>query len=220
MSGLVPVRGAARLGLATAAASRSVLAAAFAWVAFLAAVYASDAGPPLPAMAVTAAGLFPVAAWATAAHLAASSEDLRALLVAADGRVRALAVDLVPPALAVTLAAGAGVAAAALFDPRPAPAASFLLAAGLHLLCGAAGIGLAAVLHALRLARGTQLLVVVAAALASARLAWLPPAGPVLAAWMSEHPVSAGRTAWALTGPLLVTALLLAGTERLRCRSV
>src|SRR5206468_1837575 len=70
---LVPVGRVLRLGATAAVASRSLLAATFAWLAVLAAVYAADAGPPRQAMAFTAALLFPVAAGAAAAQLAAGS---------------------------------------------------------------------------------------------------------------------------------------------------
>ena len=73
---LVPVRRVLRLSATGAVAGRSLLAASATWVLVLAAVYASDAGPPLPAMAVTAVLLFPVAAWAASAALAGGSADL------------------------------------------------------------------------------------------------------------------------------------------------
>jgi hypothetical protein len=215
---LVPVGRAVRLVLMAATASRSLLAAAFAWFLVLAAVYAADAGPPLPAMAVTASALLPVASWAAAATLGATSDDLRALVVAADGRPRMLLVDAVVPGLMVAGAALLGVVAPLLFDPHPLSARDALLGATLHLLCGAVGVGLALLLRALALARGTQALIVVAATVASGRLAWLPPDGPVLAGWGAERDPSAALAGWALAGPVVVTAALLAGTAALRRR--
>jgi hypothetical protein len=160
MTPVVPIARAARLGLATAAASRSVLAASFAWLVVLATVHAADAGPPLPALAVTATLLLPIAAWATAAQLAAGSADLPQLLTAAAGGLANL-----------------------VLDPHPAPLTERLLGALLHLVCGAVGLALALALHAGHVTRGVQALVAVAASLASARLAWLPPARPVLSTW-------------------------------------
>lgn len=212
----VPLRRAARLGLVTAAASRSVLAASFGWVVVLAAVYAADAGPALPALAATAALLLPISAWATAAHLAATSADLRQVLTAANGPVRALLADAVPVLAWLAAATAAGVAANVVLDPHPAPVGARLLGAGLHLLCGCVGGALGMVLHGVGVTRGVQVLVVVAVSLASARLSWLPPAGPVLSTWGTGEPPGTLAATWALGGPLLVTAGLLMVT--LRCR--
>jgi hypothetical protein len=214
----VPLGRAARLGLVTAAASRSVLAASFSWIVVLAAVYAADAGPPLSALAFTAAALLPVSAWATAAHLAATSADLRQVLIAANGRVRVLVADALPPVLWVLTATAAGVGANWLLDPNPAPVGHRALGALLHLVCGCTGAALALLLHAGRMTRGVQALVVVAATLASARLAWLPPAGPVLSSWGAGVRPGPLAASWALLGPLFVTAGLLAVTLRLRRR--
>jgi hypothetical protein len=215
---LVPVGRAVRLSATAAVASRSLLGATFAWLAGLAAVYASGAGPPRQPMAFTAALLFAVAAWAAAAMLAAGSEDLRAVLTAADGRGRVLTADAALPLTWVAGAALTGVLAPLLFDPRPAPATTFLLGAVLHLLCGAAGAALALLLHALRISRGVQLVVVVLAALASGRLAALPPIGPVLAAWSGDGSPGTTGAVWSFAGPVLLVAALGAATARVRRR--
>jgi hypothetical protein len=215
---LVPVSRALRLTLTAATASRSLLAAASAWLLVLAAVYASDAGPPLPAMMVTAAALLPIAAWAGAASLAATSEDLRAVLTAADGRPRVLLVDGLGPLLFVVVAGVLGVLAALLFDPHPAPTRSWLLGGLLHLLCGLGGVALALLLHALRLARGTQAVVVIVASVVSGRVRWLPPDGPVLSGWGAGHDPSTAFAAWGLGGPVLVAALLLVAAAVVRRR--
>ena len=145
-------------------------------------------------MAVTASVLLPVAAWATAASLAATSEDLRAVLTAADGRPRVLLVDALGLLLFVVAAAVLGILAAVVFDPHPAALSGLLLGGLLHLLCGAVGVALALLLHAACLARGTQALVVIAASLASGRLRWLPPDGPVLSGWGADrHPSGRAR---------------------------
>jgi hypothetical protein len=215
---LVPVGRAVRLGAAAAVASRSLLGATFVWLGTLAGVYASDAGPPRQAMAFTAALLFPAAAWAAAAMLAAGSDDLRAVLTAADGRGRVLAADTALPLAWVLGAAGTGVLASLLFDPHAAPATSFLLGAVLHLLTGAGGAALALLLDALRLPRGVQLVVVVLAGLASGRLAALPPIGPVLAAWSGDADPGTTAAAWSFAGPLLLVAALLSCTAAVRRR--
>ncbi|NYJ08847.1 hypothetical protein [Petropleomorpha daqingensis] len=215
---LVPAGRAVRLGATAAVASRSLLGATVAWLAALAAVYASDAGPPRQPMAFTAALLFPVAAWATAAMLAAGSDDLRAVLTAADGRGRVLVADTALPLAWVAGAALTGVLAPLLFDPHPAPATSYLLGALLHVLCGAAGAALALLLHALRVRPGVQLLVVVLTGLVSGRLAVLPPIGPVLAAWSGDADPAPAAAVWSFAGPLLATAGLVVAAARTRRR--
>ena len=215
---LVPVSRGLLLALTAATASRSLLAAGFAWFLTLAAVYAADAGPPLSAMAVTAALLLPISAWASAAALAATGEDLRAVLTAAGGRLRALLVDALPPLLAVVVAAVLGVVAPLVFDPHPAPAGDWLLGFLLHLLCGVVGVGLALLFSALRLSRGVQTLLVVAAGLLSARLRWLPPDGPVLSIWGAGKRAGPSATAWALAGPVLIALLLVVAAVVVRRR--
>jgi hypothetical protein len=209
---------ALRLTLTAATASRSLLAAAAAWLLVLGAVYASDAGPPISAMAVTAAALLPIGAWAAASSLAATGDDLRALLTAADGRPRVLLVDALGPALAVAGAAVLGVVAPLLFDPHPAPLGEWFLGGALHLLCGAVGVGLALLLHALRLSRGVQAVVVVLAAVLSARLRWVPPAGPVLATWGTGREPSPAFATWAVAGSAVVAAVLVGAAGLVRRR--
>ena len=214
----VPLARTVRLGLAVAGSSRSVLAASLAWFALLAAVYAADAGPPLAALAFTAAALTPIAAWAAAASLAATSPDLRQLLTAANGHPRVLLADAVPSVLWVLGATVAGSAAPWLLDPHPAPWTDRLLGAVFHLLCGCVGIAIALALHAAGVTRGVQTLVVAAGSLASARVAWLPPAGPVLSLWGAGERPGWGAGGWALLGPFVVASGLLVVTLRFRRR--
>jgi hypothetical protein len=215
---LIPASRAVRLVLTAVVASRGVLAAVLGWFAVVAAVYASDAGPPLPAMAVTAAALLPIGAWAAAASLAALGPDLRALLTAADGRVRTLLVEAAVPLLLVGAAAVLGVLAALLFDPHSAPAGDRALGFVLHLLCGAVGVGLAFLLHALGLTRGSQAAVVVLATLFSARLRWVPPDGPVLALWGTGRHPGPVDTAVVVAGSLAVALALGAAATLVRRR--
>jgi hypothetical protein len=171
-------------------------------------------------MAVTAALLLPISAWAAAAALAATGADLRAVLTAADGRLRALLVDALLPLLAVVAAAVLGVAAPLLFDPHPAPAGDWLVGGLLHLLCGAVGCALALLFSALQLSRGAQALLVVAISVLSGRLRWLPPDGPVLAGWGTGGRPSPLLAAWSLASPLVVTALLMGAAAIVRRRRI
>jgi hypothetical protein len=207
-----------RLASAAALASRSLLVATVAWFSVLAAVYATDAGARLPAMAFTAAALFPISAWATAAALAAGSADLRAVLTAADGVGRVLLADALLALSWVVGATAAGVAANALFDAHPARAGDVVLGAALHLLCGAAGGGLALLLEAAGTARGVQALVVLAATVVSGRVAVLPPVGTALSAWGADRSPSTAAAVWSLAGPVLLTAVLVPAAGVLRWR--
>jgi hypothetical protein len=216
---VIPLRRAVALGVACGLASRAVLAATVAWFVLLGTVYASDAGPVLPALAVTGAALFPISAWATSAQLAATSDDLRALLTAANGRRHTLLADALPPLLWVGGAAVAGVLAAAVFDPHPAPLRHFLLGAAVHLLAGACGTALALATHAYRLTRGTTAGTIVAATVATLLVRQLPPAGTALYAWSDPgHPRGTATAVWALLGPALLAAALLAGAAAARNR--
>lgn len=215
---LVPVSRAFRVQAAGVLASRSLIAATAVWLGVLAAVYAADAGPARQAMAFTAAVLFAGSAWATAAELSAGSVDLRAVLTAAAGRYRVLAVDLLLALAWIGAAALAGVLAPVLFDPHPVSAGDVVLGACLHLLCGLVGAALALLLNAGGTSRGVQAVVVLVAALVSGRLTVLPPIGPVLAAWGTGTDAPAVLAAWSLAGPVVLAGVLLACTVTVRRR--
>jgi hypothetical protein len=215
---LVPPARVLRLQAAGVLSSRSLLSATAVWLGVLAAVYAADAGPPRQAMAFTAAALFPAAAWAAAAALAAGSADLRAVLTAADGRGRVLAVDLLLTSAWVGGATVAGVLAPVVFDPHPASAADIAVGVGLHLACGSAGVGLALLLHAAGTGRGVQAAVVVLVGLLSGQVATLPPIGPVLAAWGSDRDPGTAAEVWSFVGPALLAAVLVGCTAAVRRR--
>jgi hypothetical protein len=215
---LLPVGRAVCLGLVAAGASRSALAAAVVWLAVLAAVYAADPGPALTAMAVTAVALFPIAAWLGAALLHAVDRGLRAVVVAALGRGRALLADALTCLLAVAAAGVLGVLAAVLFDPTSPTAGEALVGLALHLVCGAAGVGLALLLHGWGLPRGVQAVVVLLCTLVSGRLRWLPPEGPVLSTWATGALPGPAGTALAVGGAVAVAVLLTAGAALARRR--
>lgn len=219
MTALVSLRRTVLLGLASGVANRAVLAATVAWLVVLGAVYASDAGPVLPALVVTAAALFPLAAWAGAAQLAATNRDLRALLTAACGRPRTLLADAIPLLLWTTGAAVLGTLAALILDPNPAPAGDYLLGGALNLLAGGCGAALALAAHARQLTRGGTAALILAATLASLLLPGVPPAGPALRAWADPaHPPGAGPALWAVLGPAAATLLLTATAAASRAR--
>lgn len=224
MTPLVPLRGAVRVGFLTALGSRSVLAASMAWLVVLFGSYASDAGPQLAAMCFTAAFLFPLAAWATAAQLAAMSPDVRALITAASGFRRAFVAEVVPPLVWVVGASVLGFLANQLFDAHPIGGHPLawqrrLLGLVLHLATGAGGVALAMVAHARQLTRGATGLLILGVAMGSVLQPLLPPEGPVLRAWADAARQPTGfEQVWALLGPLLATGLLLAAAARWRRR--
>ena len=154
----------------------------------LAVLYSADAGPPVPAGALSAALLVPVAAWLH--RLAATAEsapfaDVSAVRLGGPvrrGAARLLAGLVVGAALAVV-----SVVWAVLANPHPYPPRTVALLLGLHLVQAAAGAGLGScVSPPLRVPVGAAVLAVAGWTVGSLALPWLPPAGPVLAAFAVE----------------------------------
>jgi hypothetical protein len=170
-------------------------------------------------MCFTAGFLFPLAAWATSAQLAALSPDVRALLTAASGRRQSFVADLVPPMAWVAAASLLGFVANQLLDAHPLVGQRRLLGLVLRLVTGSAGIALGLAVHARQLTRGTTGLLILGVAMVSVLVPWLPPEGPVLRAWADglRHPTGFEQV-WAIAGPLLATAVLLAVAARWRRR--
>jgi ABC-type Mn2+/Zn2+ transport system ATPase subunit len=131
------------------ALSQWFAAPALLFFAVLGTIYATDAGPPLQAAAVTAIALVPVMIWLTVqAHRVDGRELARAFAVHVGGRARAhLAGDLclVPYAAALTAAA---VLVPVLTQPQSEqhPRALVLRMIALHLGAALFGIGLGSVL--------------------------------------------------------------------------
>jgi energy-coupling factor transporter ATP-binding protein EcfA2 len=118
------------------------------FLAVLAVIYATDAGPPLQPAAVTAVALVPVLTWLTAlAHRVDGRELARAFAAHAGGWARAhLATDLgvVPYALALVVAAVVWPLASQ--GSHPHPAMLILRVIELHVTAALFGIGLGSVL--------------------------------------------------------------------------
>ena len=153
------------------AAQRARLLASSQWFAapgllflvILGALYATDAGPPLPAAAVSAIALVPVMTWlGVLAHRVDGRELGRAFAAHVGGRARAhLATDLglVPFALALTAAAIAWPLVSQ--GHHPHPLSLVVQMTGLHLAAALFGAGLGSVLALIERA-GYRLLVAVA----------------------------------------------------------
>ncbi|GAA4986250.1 hypothetical protein [Kineococcus glutinatus] len=180
-----------RLLLARQSAVPPVLAV----LAVLAVLYATDAGPPVAAGALTAAILVPVTAWLHRAVTGAESPPFAdATLVRLGGGVRRQLTWC-----ATTLLVGAALGAvsvlwAVVANPHPYPVATVALLALLHAVGAWAGTGLGCLVsRPLRVRTGTAVLVVTGGCALSLAVPWLPPAGPLLAAFASAQASTADR---------------------------
>jgi ABC-2 type transport system ATP-binding protein len=143
--------------------SQWFLAPAMLFVLALAIIYATDAGPPLQAAAVTAIILVPVLTWLSVlAHRVDGRELARAFAAHVGGRARAhLATDLGLVPFALLLAAAALIAPLITQGGRPHPLALDLKIVGLHLAAAVFGAGFGSLLALIERA-GWRLLVAVA----------------------------------------------------------
>jgi energy-coupling factor transporter ATP-binding protein EcfA2 len=199
------------------ASSQWFLAPVMLFLVVLGIVYASDAGPPLQAAAVTAITLVPVLTWLSVlAHRVDGRELARAFAAHAGGRARAhLATDLSLVPFVVVLALAALVAPLISQGSHPH---SLLLDArivGLHLAAAVLGAGLGSLLALIERA-GWRLLTAVAVFLVLF-IVRNTPMGPLLR--LSTHPTTlrtpvGGPAAWlVLPGLALVAAAAFAATR-------
>jgi ABC-type Mn2+/Zn2+ transport system ATPase subunit len=205
------------------AAHRARLLASSQWFAapgllflvILGALYATDAGPPLPAAAVSAIALVPIMTWlGVLAHRVDGRELGRAFAAHVGGRARAhLATDLglVPFALALTVAAIAWPLVSQ--GHHPHPLALVVQMTGLHLAAALFGAGLGSVLALIERA-GYRFLAAVAVFLGMFIIRHTPltPLLRLATNAVTAHTSVAGPAAW-LYGPgalLLAAAALLA----------
>jgi ABC-type Mn2+/Zn2+ transport system ATPase subunit len=199
------------------AASQWFLAPVMLFLVVLGIVYASDAGPPLQAAAVTAIALVPVLTWLSVlAHRVDGRELARAFAAHAGGRARAhLATDLGLVPFAVVLAVAALVAPLISQGSHPHPLLLDLRIVGLHLAAAVFGAGLGSLLALIERA-GWRLLTAVAVFLVLF-IVRNTPMGPLLR--LSTHPTTlqtpvGGPAAWlALPGLALVAVAAFAATR-------
>jgi len=192
------------------ASSQWFLAPVFVFLVVLGVVYATDAGPPLQAAAVTAILLVPVMTWLSVlAHRVDGRELARAFAAHAGGRARAhLATDLGLVPFAVLLALAALVAPLISQGSHPHPPVLDVRIVGLHLAAAVFGAGLGSLLALIERA-GWRLLTAVAAFLVLFVVQHTPMA-PLLR--LSTHPTTlqtpvGGPAAWlCLPGLALVAA--------------
>jgi len=185
------------------------------FLVILGTVYATDAGPPLPAAAITAIALVPVMTWlCVLAHRVDGRELGRAFAAHVGGRARAhLATDLglVPFALALTAAAIAWPLVSQ--GHHPHPLSLLVQMTGLHLAAALFGAGLGSLL-ALTERAGYRFLIAVTVFLGMFIIRHTPltPLLRLATNPVTAHTSVAGPAAW-LYGPgavLLAAAALLA----------
>ena len=199
------------------ASSQWFLAPVMLFLVVLGIVYASDAGPPLQAAAVTAITLVPLMTWLSVlAHRVDGRELARAFAAHAGGRARAhLATDLGLVPFAVVLALAALVAPLISQGSHPHPLLLDVRIVGLHLAAAVFGAGLGSLLALIERA-GWRLLTAVAVFLILF-IVRNTPMGPLLR--LSTHPTTlqtpvGGPAAWlVLPGLALVAAAAFAATR-------
>jgi ABC-type Mn2+/Zn2+ transport system ATPase subunit len=199
------------------ASSQWFLAPAMLFLVVLGIVYASDAGPPLQAAAVTAITLVPVLTWLSVlAHRVDGRELARAFAAHAGGRARAhLATDLGLVPFAVVLALAALVAPLISQGSHSHPLLLDVRIVGLHLAAAVFGAGIGSLL-ALIERSGWRLLTAVAVFLVLFVVRNTPMA-PLLR--LSTHPTTpqtpaGGPAAWLfLPGLALVAVAAFAATR-------
>jgi ABC-type Mn2+/Zn2+ transport system ATPase subunit len=199
------------------ASSQWFLAPALVFLIVLGVMYATDAGPPLQAAAVTAIALVPVMTWLSVlAHRVEGRELARAFAAHAGGRARAyLATDLGLVPFAVLLALAALVAPLISQGSHPHPLMLDVRIVGLHLAAAVFGAGLGSLLALIERA-GWRLLTAVAVFLVLF-VAQNTPLAPLLR--LSTHPATlqtpvGGPAAWLfLPGLALVAAAAFLATR-------
>jgi hypothetical protein len=169
---------------------QAVLAPALAYLGLVAVNYASPAGPPLRAGAVTIAGLMPVTAWL--AWLTATAESTpfgEITLVVTGGPVRRQVARSVATLSLATVFAVVSTVWGVLVNAEPFPLSAVAALLGLHLAeaCAGAGAGLLAA-PPLHRRPGLAVAGVTLLTVASLTVPWLPPLNPVLRATLRTPP--------------------------------
>jgi len=199
------------------ASSQWFLAPVMLFLVVLGIVYATDAGPPLQAAAVTAITLVPVLTWLSVlAHRVDGRELARAFAAHAGGRARAhLATDLGLVPFAVVLALAALVAPLISQGSHSHPPLLDVRVVALHLAAAVFGAGLGSLLALIERA-GWRLLTAVAVFLVLF-VVRDTPMGPLLR--LSTHPTTlqtpvGGPAAWLfLPGLALMAVAAFAATR-------
>jgi hypothetical protein len=206
------VRGA-RYSLLLLGLRQSALAPTLTYLALVAAVYASDAGPPAAAGSVTAVALFPVCAWL--ARLVADAESrpfADITLLRLGGPVRRQLVWWFTTMLASAALTIVAVVWARVANPHPYPARTIGLLVLLHLVQAACGTGLGGLLaRPFAVGAGAAVLFVTGLVVLSLVVVQAPPIGPVVNAFAMDGSSDARQVVAVLEAAALAIALLAAG---------
>jgi len=201
---------------------QSVIPPVLLYLVLLGMVFATDAGPPVPAATVTAAALMPLSAWLM--RLAAVSEtrpfaEMTAVALGSPSRrllARAAAAAVVGIGLSVI-----AVVWARLANPHHHyGTGTLLIVAGMHLAQVIAGVGIGALVSPpLPVTSGVAALGITAVVLLSLLIRWLPPLAPTLYQ-LARTPVPGGGTLLIAIGQAPVVGVLaLAGAAALGRRA-
>lgn len=166
-------------------ARQSALAPAVAFVGLTALLYASPAGPPMQAGAVTAIALFPVSAWLVRLVSTAESPPYaQVVLVTLGSRARRMRARAIAALAASGLLATVAVGWAVVANRGESYTASTLVwLLLLHLSQSVAGVGLGTLLSPPIAHRpGAAVVVVTVVVTVSLAVSWLPPLAPLLRA--------------------------------------
>lgn len=202
-----------RYSLLLLALRQSALAPTLTYLGLVAAVYASDAGPPVAAGTVTAVALLPVCAWL--ARLVASAEsapfaDITVLRLGGPARRQVIwwvSTMLVGAAFTIIAIVWARIA-----NPHPYAARTVGLLVLLHLVQAACGAGLGGLLaRPYPVATGAAVLVVTGVMVASLVIVQLPPVGPVVKAFAGDSSSDAAQLAAVLEAAAVAVVLLVSG---------
>lgn len=162
---------------------QSVIPPVLLYLGLLGIVFATDAGPPVPAATVTAAILMPVSAWLMRLTALAETRPFAELTAVALGGAtkrlvaRATAAAVVGAGLTLVSLAWALLANR---HHRYEPA-TLLILLGMHLAQVLAGVGLGALVSPpLPVTSGVAALVITGIVLLSLLIRWFPPLAPVL----------------------------------------
>ncbi|MBY8848816.1 hypothetical protein [Saccharothrix longispora] len=179
------------------------------FAAVLGMLYASDAGPPLPAYAGTCVLVYPVSAWLTVVIATAEDPVRRSVtVVAAGGWGRVQAAVAVLASLAAVVLAAVAALVPVLTQPRPYPPATVLEGFAALAVCALVGVGVGVLCGRPVITRvGWSVLASAALVVLVLLFGRTPPVGNVL--WSLSH--QDGVTgALALSGALAVLFVVAA----------
>jgi hypothetical protein len=195
---------------------QSALAPVLTFVAVTALVYAAPAGPPLQAGGVTAAALFPVAAWLTRTVSTAESPPYAAVtLVTLGSSTRRLLARSAAALVAVTGLAVVAVCWGAVANGSESyPLSTLLVIFALHLSQGAAGVGVGTLVSPPMAVRpGLAVTLVTLLLVVSLAVPWFPPVQPLIRATAGDGRPTAGALVVVVAQAVAVGALALLAAD-------